>query len=149
MQSFDGSATELQRKLYARSFGVHIFSKLNIYLTRHEYIVSVTDKAQVTAKAEPMNEETFEIVDIADIAHTLAKRGREPYRNDSLQTALKSLPVGKAIKWVTIPAGLSVEERKAFTGKMRNRVKTLADAVEIVISVTWNNEDKCVIKRKK
>ena len=113
------------------------------------YIRRVTNTSKVTAKAEPMNENEFEIVDIADIAHTLAKRGREPYRNDSLQNALVALPIGKAIKWVTIPSGLSVEERKAFTGKMRNRVKTLADLEGIVISVTWNNEDKCVIKRKK
>ena len=109
----------------------------------------MTNTNKVTANAEPMNENEFEIVDIADIAHTLAKRGRLPYRNDSLQNALVALPIGKAIKWVTIPSGLSVEERKAFTYKMRNRVKTLADLAGIVISVTWNNEDKCVIKRKK
>ncbi len=136
----------------SRSSRVHLFSIFNIFLTLHKYIVRVTDKAQPTAKAEAqneMNEFEFEIVDIADIAHTLAKRGREPYRNEALAQALTALPVGKAIKWVTIPAGLSVEERKAFTYKMRNRVKTIADGIAVTISVTWNNEDKCVIKRKK
>ena len=112
----------------------------------------MTDKAQPTAKAEAQNEMKefeFEIVDIAEIAHTLAKRGRAPYSNEPLAQALSGLPIGKAIKWVTIPAGLSVEERKAFTYKMRNRVKTIADALAITISVTWNTDDKCVIKRKK
>jgi len=130
-------------------FWLLTFLNIKYIFPSYMYIRRVTNTNKVTANAEPMNEEEFEIVDIADIAHTLAKRGREPYRNDSLQNALVALPIGKAIKWVTIPSGLSVEERKAFTGKMRNRVKTLADLAGIVISVTWNNEDKCVIKRKK
>jgi hypothetical protein len=112
----------------------------------------VTDKAQPTAKAEAqneMNEFEFEVVDIADIAHTLTKRGRAPYTNEPLAKALTALPIGKVIKWVTIPKGLDADDRKAFTYKMRNRVKTIADTLGMTISVTWNNEDKCVIKRKK
>ena len=113
------------------------------------YINSVTNTQKVTANAEPMNENEFEIVDIADIAHTLAKRGREPYRNDSLGQALLALPQGKAIKWVKIPDGLTIAEQKAFTAKMRNRVTTVAGLVNVVVSVTWNNENTCVITRKK
>lgn len=112
----------------------------------------MTDKAQPTAKAEAQNEINefeFEVVDIADIAHTLAKRGRAPYANEPLAKALTALPIGKVIKWVTIPKGLVGDDRKAFTYKMRNRVKTIADTLGMTISVTWNNEDKCVIKRKK
>jgi hypothetical protein len=109
----------------------------------------VTDKAQQTATADAKNT-AIQIVDLADIEHTLIKRGREAYRNEELETTLASLKVGQAIVWqeATVPQGLSDKAQTAFRGKMRNRLVSCAKAVSVEVSVTWNNQNKMIIIKK-
>ena len=109
----------------------------------------MTDKAQVTAKAEPQNTGIM-IVDLADIQDTLVKRGRESYRNEELENALASLAVGKGLVWqdATVPKGLSDKAQTAFRGKMRNRLVSCAKVVGVDVSVTWNNAGVMIVMRK-
>lgn len=109
----------------------------------------MTDKAQVTASAEPKNTGIM-IVDLADIQDTLVKRGRESYRNEELENALASLAVGKGLVWqdATVPQGLSDKAQTAFRGKMRNRLVSCAKVVGVDVSVTWNNAGVMIVMRK-
>lgn len=92
----------------------------------------------------------IEIVDLSAISHLLVKRGREPYRNDALESALLTLAVGQPLVWneATVSPTLNDQQATAYKAKMRNRICTCAKVVNVIITVTWATNGTLVAIRK-
>ena len=108
-------------------------------------VILVTNKPQVTAKAEPNKK-----VNLNSIKANLVKRGKPPYENPTLQADILSLDPtveGDAFYWGEATVNLNAPQEKVQAEKMkyRNRALSVAEKCGVDIAINWQDDGQMII----
>lgn len=108
-------------------------------------VTTVTNKPQVTAKAEPNKK-----VNLNSIKANLVKRGKPPYENPTLQADILSLDPeveGDAFYWGEATVNLNAPQEKVQAEKMkyRNRALSVAEKCGVDIAINWQDDGQMII----
>ena len=110
-----------------------------------DIVTTVTNKPQVTAKAEPNKK-----VNLNSIKANLVKRGKPPYENPTLQADILSLDPtveGDAFYWGEATVNLNAPQEKVQAEKMkyRNRALSVAEKCGVDIAINWQDDGQMII----
>ena len=101
-----------------------------------------------TAQHTERKKNAMKKINLNDIKANLVTRGRHPYTNTELESAIRELnPLddGDGFVWEEAQGNPLDEEYSSHKAKYRNRVITISDQLGIAVTAQWTNDGELVV----